>query len=781
MPATPRRTALENAVRLALVGSVGFSLTLGWLDDPPAAAFAVFGSFAFLLFADFGGSRTDRLRAYLLLALVGAVLTAIGTACSQELLPAVAATAVCGFLALFSGVLGGSFAAGSTSAILVLVLSVAIPAPLSDLPSRLLGWGVAAALAIPALLLLWPTRPRDRLHAAAAAACHAFAALARARVDGDAAQFALRRDEALAAVSELRERFYATPYRPTGASGRAAALAALVDDLDWLAQFAAHAPPPAVVPFPAESVELERAVAELLETAADRLDGGLVRPDFARLTAARAALGTAVLGVLAGAPAGAGAAVLDVRAEAPAGAGGIADPRAGDAALRHAFALRMLSYSAWHLAADALRARGEAVPEVDELEAAGAGGSAGAGGAGAVAAREAVVASGRLAAAYASTRSVWFRNSVRGAVGLGLAVAIGQMAELQHAFWAVLAMVSTLRSRAVNTGFSLLQALGGTFAGIVAGGLLVAAIDGDRTLLWCALPFTLLLAAYAPRAISFVAGQAAFSLAVLVIFNLIRPVGWQVGLVRIEDIAIGGAISLAVGLLLWPRGAAALLRGSLATAYASSAAVLTATVRWRLGDGATAAADRDGALAHAIAVSVADARRLDDALRQCLSEPGGTARERFAELTRLVAGAGRVRRTAHSLRSGRVLLPLTREDAAAHGVAAGRAALERELDELSAWLLELGEAIGNGGAAPPAQPAGAAAPPPADVATPAASPPPAGGHPTAAGPRSPAATVALAWAHQHLAALRRLEAPLAEAADGLQRAAVPGANARPHR
>ncbi len=36
-------------------------------------------SFAFLLFADFGGSRADRLRAYLLLALVGVALTAIGT------------------------------------------------------------------------------------------------------------------------------------------------------------------------------------------------------------------------------------------------------------------------------------------------------------------------------------------------------------------------------------------------------------------------------------------------------------------------------------------------------------------------------------------------------------------------------------------------------------------------------------------------------------------------------------------------------------------------------
>lgn len=714
MPAHPRRTALENAVRLALVGSAGFALTLGLLDDPPAAAFAIFGSFAFLLFADFGGSRGDRLRAYLLLALVGVALTAIGTVCSRELLPAVAATAVCGFLALFSGVLGGSFAAGSTSAILVLVLAVAIPAPLADLPSRLLGWGIAAALAIPVALLLWPTRPRDRLHAAAAAACHAFAALARARVDGDEAAFAREREQARAAARALRERFYATPYRPTGASRRAAALAALVDDLDWLAQFAAHTPPPtpATMPFAAETVELERAVAQLLEAAADRLDGSRAEPDFARLAAARAALGEALFDALA----------------------------AGDApadALEHVFGLRMLSYAAWHLAADALRARGETVPEVDATEA--AEDAAGAG-ATAVAARDAVVASGRLAAAYASTRSVWFRNSLRGAIGLSLAVAIGQVADLQHAFWAVLAMVSTLRSRAVNTGFSLVQALGGTLIGIVAGGLFVAAIDDAPTLLWCALPFALLLAAYAPRAISFVAGQAAFSLAVLVIFNLIRPVGWQVGLVRIEDIAIGGAISLAVGLLLWPRGATALLRSSLATAYASSAAALDATVRARIRSTAT---PTDAALARAVAAAVADARRLDDALRQCLAEPGGTARDRFGELTRLVAGAGRVRRTGHSLRSGRMLLPPTELDAAAPGVAQARAALERELDELTAWLRALGAGIERTGPVP----APDAPPPPVPAALPATAP--------------------LAWTHQHLAALHRLEPPLAEAADAL--------------
>jgi uncharacterized membrane protein YccC len=71
------------------------------------------------------------------------------------------------------------------------------------------------------------------------------------------------------------------------------------------------------------------------------------------------------------------------------------------------------------------------------------------------------------------------------------------------------------------------------------------------------LALAILLASYAPRAISFAAGQAGFTVFLLVVFNLIQPAGWEVGLVRIEDVAVGFGVSLGVGLLFWPRGAQA--------------------------------------------------------------------------------------------------------------------------------------------------------------------------------------------------------------------------------
>ena len=180
---------------------------------------------------------------------------------------------------------------------------------------------------------------------------------------------------------------------------------------------------------------------------------------------------------------------------------------------------------------------------------------------------------------HASVASVWFQNSLRGAAGLAIGVYIAQRTGVQHGFWVVLGTLSVLRSNALGTGRSILSALAGTAVGIVIGAGLVIAIGTHQGVLWAVFPVAVLLAAYAPRAISFAVGQAGFTVFVLVLFNLLAPVGWRVGLVRAEDVAIGFAISLAVGLLFWPRGAAALVRQDLAMAYARAADYLAATAR----------------------------------------------------------------------------------------------------------------------------------------------------------------------------------------------------------
>jgi uncharacterized membrane protein YccC len=156
-------------------------------------------------------------------------------------------------------------------------------------------------------------------------------------------------------------------------------------------------------------------------------------------------------------------------------------------------------------------------------------------------------------------------------------------------------------------------------------------------LLWVLLPVAIMVAGIAP-AVSFTAGQAGFTVALVILFNIISPAGWQVGLVRIEDVAIGCAVSLAVGALFWPRGAAGAFGTALAEAYAESAAYLRT------------AAETEGSpdLPAARSRASAAARRLDDAFREYLAERG-PKRLSLAEVATLLTGVAGLRLTAEAV------------------------------------------------------------------------------------------------------------------------------------
>jgi uncharacterized membrane protein YccC len=233
------------------------------------------------------------------------------------------------------------------------------------------------------------------------------------------------------------------------------------------------------------------------------------------------------------------------------------------------------------------------------------------------------------AGAHVERSSTWLQNSVRGAVALGLAVLVADLSNVQHAFWVVLGTLSVLRSNALSTGEGVLEALLGTLAGFAAGAALVALIGTDTALLWILLPPAVLFAGLAPATISFAAGQAAFTVVLLILFNLLAPEGWQVGLVRIEDVALGCAVSLAVGALFWPRGAATALGRALSNAYVDSATYLAAAVRFGAVRGAPPTAE-------AIRAAAAS-RRLDDTFRGYLAERGSKPLP-LADVTSLVTG-----------------------------------------------------------------------------------------------------------------------------------------------
>jgi uncharacterized membrane protein YccC len=699
----PGRAALKKAARAAIVIPVVFAFADKVVQQPQSTFLASLGSFAVLVLADFRGPPRGRLVAYVALFAAGAAFVTLGTLCSQNVWLGAAVMGVVGFVVLFSSAINPYFAMAGWAPLLTFVLPVTLPAEPSAIPMRLEGWALACAVGIPAALLLWPPRPRSVLGEAAARACRTLADLLSAELDADTTVITDRADAARADVAAVRWTFVSTPYRPTGATGATEALAFLVDALEWFLSISlpeADRPDATSGPCADENRAVLAAVSSVLRDSAATLEGGNERPDLARLDAA-----TDVM---------AGAFARDI-AQQPAGP----DDGALVSAVEPSFRTREMSVAARAIGLNALRATGLAAPEFDALSP-----------------RSALDASRIFARGYGSVRSALLRNSIRGAVALALAVLIALETGLQHGFWVVLGTLSVLRSNALGTGSSVVTALLGTSLGLLIGVGLVLAAGTDEGVLWALLPVAVLLAAYAPQAISFAAGQAGFTVTLLILFNLIQPTGWTVGLVRIEDVAIGFAVSLGVGALFWPRGAGALMRRSLATAYTRGAEYLGAAVHEVI-----RGADATGARRQARAA----ADRLDDAFRQYLSELSGN-RSRLEDVARLLAGATRLRLTAYSLST------LAGLSDGSPGPVRVLRTLDEEGRRLSSWYLALGDSIVDARMPPapddsdrdgPLRRLGYAREPLARDSE-----------------SSPGLALMLLWASQHLANLRRLELDL---------------------
>jgi hypothetical protein len=231
----PGLQSLRRGARVALVVPVAFAFFLNGIDNPIAALFAGFGSFALLGFADFGGPPRARSGAYLTLTAVGALLVVIGTLVSNEpVVGALIAVAVA-FAARFAGFFGGYFGASVSPIVLAYVLAASVPAPMDAIPDRLLGWVVAGIAATIAGLVLWPRRERLLVREAAATAAGALAdaITVLARPGGVPAGTIAAMDAAVADLIEAAS----VPRRPAGPSAHDAALAFLVDQLERMQWF----------------------------------------------------------------------------------------------------------------------------------------------------------------------------------------------------------------------------------------------------------------------------------------------------------------------------------------------------------------------------------------------------------------------------------------------------------------------------------------------------------------------------------------------------------------
>ncbi|UNB52746.1 FUSC family protein [Mycolicibacterium sp. YH-1] len=604
----PERDALRRAVRAAIVVPIVAALAFLIGSGSQTPMFAIFGSVALLVIVDFPGNRPARAVAYGGLGFNGAVLITIGSLVAPIPWLAVTLMFVLGVAVTFSGVLSEIVAAGQRSTLLTFVLPVCTPP--GPIPDRLLGWAIALAVGVPAALFLFPPRHHDDLRRHAAEVCRTLAD----RLDGDAT------DEQLsAAMGALRANFLGADFRPVGLTAGSRALVRVVDDLQWLSDRVTDTSGELLAQMRAPVVRVLRDSALVLTTSPSA-GRDVYRADLGAALGEQKAVAQSryrddiveILGEDNNATAIAvGRKLLTRRTiSAAVGATGRTIGVAAAADARPVWA-RVLGRRLPHSgASDRVMGESEALAY--------------------------------LTTGFVATRAVVVRNSVRTGLGLAIAVAITHVFPVEHGFWVVLGAMSVLRSSALTTGTRVVRAVIGTGLGFLLGVVFIELMGVEPAVMWVMLPIVAFGSAYVPEVASFIAGQAMFTMMVLIIFNLIVPTGWSVGLIRVEDVAVGALVGVVVSVLLWPRGATAAVARAVEAARAVGGTYLAAAVH-RVTRGASEAAnDRVFALGSA---AMSASRTLDDAVRQYLSESGGST-DRRAPVIRSANRAIRLRNAA---------------------------------------------------------------------------------------------------------------------------------------
>jgi uncharacterized membrane protein YgaE (UPF0421/DUF939 family) len=591
----PERDALRRGVRAAIMVPLTAGFAFVVVGGKVVPLYALLGAFWLLVVTEFPGNRQQRAVAYLGLAVNGFVLITLGTLVAPTAWLAVTLMFCLGVAVTLAGMLSATMSAGQRATLLFYVWPVCTPGgPINE---RLLGWLIALAICVPAALFFLPPRQYGELRRRAAKVCATLAD----RIEGVGSAA-----EVSEAMDALRTNFLAASFRPVGLSAGSRALVRLVDFLELVADLVDDDAGLTLGPVKPPAVDVLRCCARLLDAsqsaqvAANRAVLDQTLPKLRSL--ARGVYRDEVLLIL-GAPDDAAAAAIGER---------LLTCRVIAATVT--LTGRVIAAAA---AADArpvwARALGLQLPPTgfaDRLS-------------------PETVAGTWIVSAFLTTRSVAAHNGLRMGVGLALAVAVTHLHLLDRGFWVVVGTMLVLSSSALCTRTRVVQAVVGTALGIILGGVLLAAVGAEPAVLWLLMPVTVFGSTYLPRFVSLTAAQAMGALNLLIILSLTIPTGWRIGLVRVEDIAVGAAVGMGVSLLLWPRGATAAVSALIEAARDVNVRYLEAAVlritRGRSQEAPQGPEEVDANLTALSHDAVVGSRRVDDAVRHYLSETGNGA------------------------------------------------------------------------------------------------------------------------------------------------------------
>ncbi len=545
---------LRKAARAVLVCVPLFAVLKLWLHLDSVATFSFFASFVGLVFADYGGPPRPRAAAYLAMIVIGNLVVIVGSLLSGSIVGGAAAMFVVMFAATFATVFGGYTPAFIAPVALAYSLTVLDPLASAPLDARVLGWTIGGGAALVAALVLWPVDRRLALRQTLAAVSTGLAEALESVGDKQAAEAAFKRTADL--LAEARRKASA-PFRPAGPLSHDIGLLHLVEHLE-------------------QATDMARQVQA----------NGLATPDDAALVVACATAFRETAAALLGAndPTAAERSVVSIEqalradrrmtdlsaikaTESPRGH----DEGAAEALtlLRRSCAVFALSHIAIWVDAAVAAALGvrDLVPGGDPMVES-------------MSDRpiDLLGRIGRTIERGFAFDGVIFRNSVRSAAAMTLAVVLAKVLPVEHGFWITLGALLVLRSNAGTTSATALQAIVGTLIGFVVAAVLLTLIGHSTTALWTVLPLTIFLAGYTPGAVGFVVGQASFTTALVVLFTLISPAGIATAVDRVETVSLGAVSAAVIGLALWPRGARAALAAAVAAVYRATAAGMRTVV-----------------------------------------------------------------------------------------------------------------------------------------------------------------------------------------------------------
>jgi uncharacterized membrane protein YccC len=576
-----------------------------------ASTFAFFGAFVGLIFANFGGQPKPRAFAYLLMIIVGDVVILIGTLLAGAVTASAVAMFIIMFTVSFAAVFGGYTPAFVAPIALGYSLSVLYPLGDLGLEPRLVGWTIGGAVALIAAIVLWPVYGRDRLRGALADASAGLAAVVENLHDRAKAEASYR--GALNALAQARQRASA-PLRPAGPLSRDVALLHLTRNLEQAADMTRRILDGGWTPGDDDQIAAACADAFHRTSAALRgdLDPAAVTQDAPRLSdaleARRVTADVAAMRAMAAEEGGADTAMTMVRRSFPM------------MALSH-IAVWVEAVAATAIGANDAISPVSIAPEVTAIP---------------NQPTETLARARRIVGRGFDPDGVIFRNSIRAAAAMTLAVILAKLLPVDHGFWVTLGALLVLRSNANSTSASALQAIIGTFVGFILAAGVVMVFDNHDTYLLYILPFLVFLAGYTPGAVSFMIGQVSFTLLMVVLFTLIDKEGLATDLARLETVSVGAASGAVMALVLWPRGARAALARAVAGIYRTAAQAMGTLVTGPAEARAKADHDMYSANRHAeeafgIALSE-HGRQIDVAAWMALSRAPNTAHSMVAGL-----------------------------------------------------------------------------------------------------------------------------------------------------